>query len=258
MSENLRSLIEADPISDLVYRNQETQIRNDFEVNDNPIKFQKYDINVESFNEEKREIKFTFSTGRVDRSNDIVNPQGAILDDFLKNPVFLWMHDKTIPPIGKVVAIEKQGNVLIGVVEFWKNSNSPEFWSESDRLANSIYEQYKNGFLKAVSVAFRPVDATYNRETGGNNYNSYTITEISAVTVPDNPDALIRAKSIGIDTEIVKSYCEKTLEIFKQMETSQKEEMSFDEIIKSINEEIQNKIMNDEIIQLIEEELDNV
>lgn len=222
----------------------------DLPINNNAIKFQKYEIDVEAFNDTKREIKFTFSTSRVDRSNDIVNPQGAILDDYLKNPVFLWMHDKSKPPIGRITAIEKQGNVLIGVVEFWKNEGEPDTWSESDKLANSIYEQYKNGFLKAVSVAFRPVDAEYNRNTGGNIYNSYVVTEISAVTVPDNPDALIRAKSIGIDMEIVKSYCEEAMKVFNA-ETSHKEI----DLIEEINKIIDKQIKIQEIIKSIQEEI---
>lgn len=241
--------------------NQESQLK-DTKINDNPIRFQKYEIDVEAFNDTKREIKFTFATNRVDRSSDVVNPQGAELEDFLKNPVFLWMHDKTIPPIGKVVAIEKQGSNLIGVVEFWKNDNPPSMWSDSDKLANSIYEQYKNGFLKAVSIAFRPIDATFNRVTGGNNYNRYSITEISAVTVPDNPDALIRAKSMGIDMDIVKSYCEKALKTFGEYssETFHKENsgQNKEEIIKSINNFIKDKLEIEEIIKKIQEELINV
>ena len=65
-------------------------------------------------------------------------------------------------------------------------------------MAVSVYEQYKNGFLKAVSISFIPVDYSFNKITGGNDYKTYKITEISAVTVPDNPNALKVGK--GIDS----------------------------------------------------------
>lgn len=166
---------------------------------------QRYNFDVTKFDDSNRTIDFIFSTSDTDRSNDVVNPSGAIIEDFMKNPVFLWSHDKTKQPIGKInnLLINGEGN-LEGTVEFWRNNIDPAYWSEADKMAVSVYEQYKNGFLKAVSISFIPVDYTFNKVTGGNNYNTYKITEISAVTVPDNPNALKIGK--GIDSnELVDS-----------------------------------------------------
>ena len=157
---------------------------------------QRYNFDVTKFDDSNRTIDFVFSTSDKDRSNDIVNPSGAIIDDFMRNPVFLWSHDKTKQPLGKINNLVLNEGRLEGTVEFWRNNIDPAYWSEADKMAVSVYEQYKSGFLKAVSISFIPVDYTFNKVTGGNNYNSYKITEISAVTVPDNPNALKVGKGI--------------------------------------------------------------
>lgn len=162
----------------------------------NPV--QRYNFDVTKFDDSNRTIDFVFTTSDKDRSNDIVNPSGAIIEDYMKNPVFLWSHDKTRQPLGKINNLILNDGRLEGTVEFWRNDIDPAYWSEADKMAVSVYEQYKNGFLKAVSISFIPVDYSFNKITGGNDYKTYKITEISAVTVPDNPNALKVGK--GIDS----------------------------------------------------------
>ena len=99
---------------------------------------QRYNFDVTNFDDEKRTIEFVFTTNTTDRSNDIVNPKGAILDDFKNNPVFLWSHDKTKQPLGRVVEIEiEEDGSLVGTVEFWRNNIDPAYWSEADKVAVS-------------------------------------------------------------------------------------------------------------------------
>lgn len=196
---------------------------------------QRYNFDVTNYDDEKRTIEFIFTTATADRSNDTVNPRGAILDDFKRNPVFLWSHDKTKQPLGKVIEIEvEEDGSLVGTVEFWRNNIDPAYWSEADKVAVSVYEQYKNKFLNAVSIAFRPIDYKFNKTRGGMDYNTYSITEISAVTVPDNPNALRIGKSMGIDFDVVKSYCRNTLNKFEEYENINIAE----DIVKSIQSEI--------------------
>ena len=196
---------------------------------------QRYNFDVTNFDDEKRTIEFVFTTNTTDRSNDIVNPKGAILNDFKKNPVFLWSHDKTKQPLGRVIEIEiEEDGSLVGTVEFWRNNIDPAYWSEADKVAVSVYEQYKNKFLNAVSIAFKPIDYKFNKQRGGMDYNTYSITEISAVTVPDNPNALRVGKSMGIDFDVIKSYCKDTLSKFEEFENINMAE----DIIKSIKTEL--------------------
>jgi HK97 family phage prohead protease len=147
---------------------------------------------VKSYDDEKRVISFIFSTPNKDRKGDTINNKGWEVEDFNKNPVFLWQHDMTEQPLGLISGLEvdEDGN-LVGDVEFWKSNRDPVFWSDFDRKADSIYEQYKKGFLKGASVRFKPLD--FNPSTKNKNgidYTSQYLLEISAVSIPDNADAL--------------------------------------------------------------------
>ena len=51
----------------------------------NPV--QRYNFDVTKFDDSNRTIDFVFTTSDKDRSNDIVNPSGAIIEDYMKNPV---------------------------------------------------------------------------------------------------------------------------------------------------------------------------
>ncbi len=149
------------------------------------------EVAVKGHDDEKRMITFVFSTGTADRKGDTINNNGWDIDDFNKNPVFLWQHDLTEQPLGKIEGLRVEEGNLVGDVEFWFSDRSPELWSDFDKKADSIYEQYKRGFLKGASVRFAPLDFTPSTENeNGINYEKQYLLEISAVSVPDNADAL--------------------------------------------------------------------
>lgn len=56
---------------------------------------QRYNFDVTNFDDEKRTIEFVFTTNTTDRSNDIVNPKGAILDDLKET---LYFYGRMIKP----------------------------------------------------------------------------------------------------------------------------------------------------------------
>lgn len=197
--------------------------------------FQKLNFSVDAFDDNSRTIDFIFSTPVEDRSNDTVVVSGIDTSNFLKNPVFLWAHDKTKPPIGKVKDLKVENNILKGKVEFWRNPTDPAYWSEYDKLSVMLYEQYKKGFLKGVSIAFIPIEKILNKATGGVIYNKISLTEISAVPVPDNPEALSIGKGFCslADIEIIKSICEETLKSYDFIYGKFKQE-ALEELIDSV------------------------
>jgi len=208
------------------------------------IKLSMVESSVESYDEEKRQISFIFSFPTRDRSGDTVNISGIDLTSFLKNPVYLWMHDKSRPPVGKVVDIYIENNILKGTVEFWKNPIDNSEWSEHDKLSVTIYEQYKKGFMKGASIAFMPIVQDYDKINGGMIYTKVSLTEISAVPVPNNPDALSISKSIGKeDLTIISKAWTDSLNLATQpehlnsMESLRTENLA-DEIIKTIISDI--------------------
>lgn len=158
-----------------------------------------------SVNKEERTIDVVMTTKKVDRDGDVVHPDGLDVERFLEtNPVVLWMHDRTAP-IGKVIKITKNKSRATARVKF---ANTP--------LANEIFELYADGFLNAWSIGFmpdfekmEPITDKEGRITGFDIPESELL-ELSAVTIPANPDALSRRlldgeiKALGLRSAIAK------------------------------------------------------
>ena len=147
--------------------------------------------------EEKRSFGFVFSDGSVDRHGDTVDPGGWNTDNFTKGGgPLLWAHQYDTPPLGKVTGLSS-GAALRGAVEF-----TPKGMSEFNDM---IYDMVKGGFLSATSVGFSPKEYDYNDARGGFDFKSQELLEVSVVPVPANANALIEARSAGIDlTELEK------------------------------------------------------
>jgi HK97 family phage prohead protease len=153
-----------------------------------------------------RQLTFTASTQSVDRSGDrILGPWK--LDAFRKNGIILWAHDYRSLPIAKAKSISVIDGALVCVAEFIGPELSP--------MADQVYRLYEAGFLKAVSVGFRPIDAPVMNDTNGYDFKSCDLLEISCVPVPANGEALMRGlKSTGnggrqlSDAEIVRMMAE--------------------------------------------------
>lgn len=125
-------------------------------------------------------IRFVASTANVARDGLIIEADGWQLDNFRKNPVFLWAHNYREPPIGKAeVTIE--GDQLIADVTF----------DQGDDRARMIEQKYRSGFLHAVSVGFDI--ESFSPPKGMMQAPRVTkaeLLEISGVPVPSDPDAL--------------------------------------------------------------------
>lgn len=141
-----------------------------------------------------RTLRFTVSTGAVDRDMDTVAPGGWDLAAFEKNPVVLWSHRADDPPIGKAIDFGADERRLFSAVRFL-----PDGYGKASEIADTIYRMASDGWLAATSVGFRPVkwDFTTDVERGaedwfpGIDYQSQELVEFSIVSVPSNPEALI-------------------------------------------------------------------
>lgn len=142
-----------------------------------------------------RVLRFTGSTETLDRDNEVIKVSGWELDNYKKNPVFMWAHDYSQPPIGKAINVHKRQGNLIFDIEF-ADKDTYDF-------ADTIYKLYQGGFLHATSVGFMP-DPDYIIEGDGiktprRTYTKQELLELSAVPVPSNPDALRNAADkIGV------------------------------------------------------------
>lgn len=131
-------------------------------------------------------LTFRGSTGAIDRDGDIIVPDGAILDNYLKNPVFLWAHDwHGRLPVGKAEDVR----IVPGIgVDF------DILFDSGDPFAMDVERKYRGGFLNAVSIGFSPKEWTERRnEEGwvvGYVFTSWELLELSGVPIPANADAL--------------------------------------------------------------------
>ena len=110
-------------------------------------------------------------------------PSAWDLSVYEKNPVVLYMHNKDIPPIGRGKAtVDKEAGLLVEI----------EFDNE-DELAQKIEKKVRRGFLNAGSVGFMRLDS--KRENDMLITTKALLLEVSIVSIPANPEALIINRS---------------------------------------------------------------
>ena len=142
----------------------------------------------------ERFLRVTIATGSRDRHGDILEPGGAQIAAYLKNPVVLWAHEYKSLPVGRCMSLVRDGNALKADILF----------APTD-FAADVHSLYAKGFLRAWSVGFLPLewDVIENADGkfGGYHVRSWELIELSAVPVPANADALTDALRKGLVRE---------------------------------------------------------
>ena len=154
----------------------------------------------------QRRIKFTISTGDVDRENDRLRSDGWVLNAYRKNPVVMFAHDYKQLPVARAISIEEHEGTLVSTAEFATADLNP--------FADTVYRMIKGGFLNAVSVGFRPQKfKSTERDNGqqGFDFEEQELLEYSVVPIPANPHALIAASKDGIDVEPITAWAKSWL-----------------------------------------------
>jgi len=173
---------------------------------DGPLR--KFIVPQRKIDKANREITFTISTNGVDRDGDIIDQAGWELGNYIKNPVVLWAHDASKPPIARAKSIRLSSGSLVSTAVF---ATKDEY-----EFADTAFQLYKGGFLNAVSVGFMPkeLELIENGPDGmiGFRFIKQELLEFSAVPVPSNPEALIVARGQGIDINPMKAWIEKLLD----------------------------------------------
>lgn len=144
-------------------------------------------VSVKSADEKNRIIEFLGSTPDLDRDEEIVTADGWLLENYLKNPVFLWGHNWGGLPLGKTVKLQPTDRGLVFSVQFAsieEMSSNPENPGEWAQFTDTVYRLYRGGYLKTVSVGFR----TLKRE--GNKLIEKELFELSGCSIPANPNAM--------------------------------------------------------------------
>ena len=152
------------------------------------------------------------STPALDRYKEVLLPLGMEYENFMTNPVMLMLHDYSSVPVGKVLSI----SVTEEAVEF-----DFEF-ADSDN-GNEVRKLFDTGFMNAFSVGLYPksyiridestpsqlevevangkkqkIDLSTYKEAPEYIVNQWELLEISPVSVPANPEALIKREAQAI------------------------------------------------------------
>lgn len=135
----------------------------------------------------------TITTDAVDRYGDIVDPKGADVKAYKKNPVVLFAHDSGNFPIGSGLRLKREENGWTSYVRFSKVTD----------LAMTVEALYKEGTMRAFSIGFLPTKYERRKDEDGKEMYSYhfqkwELLEFSAVPVPANPEALVNAYKRGM------------------------------------------------------------
>lgn len=152
---------------------------------------------------EARTVRFVITTDGVDRDNDVIDPKGWEVDDFVKSPVVLWAHDYSMPPVARALDVTPTARGLESTAQFPTKGIYP--------FADMVFDLIKDGFLNASSVGFRPLEAAKAEDRDGLNFSKQSLLEWSIVPVPANAEALVVARSKGISLAPMKAWAQKYL-----------------------------------------------
>jgi hypothetical protein len=155
---------------------------------------------VKAVDVEGRTLHITGTTEARDRDGDVITIAGWQLDNYKKNPVFLWGHDYRAAPIGRTVKVVRRRDPsrLDFEIMFPRAGTMP--------FADMILDLYDQKIINASSVGFMPVewedlqpDPDNPPPLGmfgpkmGRRYKKHELLELSGCSVPSNPEALQNA-----------------------------------------------------------------
>jgi len=176
-------------------------------------------VQIRAVDPVRRIISFVASDETVDRYGTVISVAGWNLTNYRKNPMFLFGHNYREPwaVMGRGIKVEKNVNAgLLGIdVAFIGKDINP--------VAEMVFQMYahKPPFLNAVSVGFIPLETQKvaeeeedkdHKQSGPKRkphtrYLKQELLEVSAVTVPANPNALVQAfdewKEKGVDPVVL-------------------------------------------------------
>lgn len=139
---------------------------------------------IKSVNEDAREFEGIASTPTLDRVKDSVKPEGLryqsevplLLNHNHAQPVgtvvFGKATPKGLPFKGKIAKVDEEGTVKQRTDEAWHS--------------------VKHRIIKGVSIGFKPEEYEPNK-SGGMDFTKAEVHELSLVSIPCNPEAVITA-----------------------------------------------------------------
>jgi len=141
---------------------------------------------VKAIDSEKKTVDAHVATFEWDRMDERFAKGSFQLDNFKNNPVVLWAHNQSLPPIGRSIHMEEDDKGLLATTQF----------DEKSEFAMQIFGLFERKFLNAFSVGFIPKEFIVepmdgDEERKGLVWTNAELLEYSAVSVPANPGAVV-------------------------------------------------------------------
>ena len=143
------------------------------------------------------------STTTIDRYGDSLVPDGFDLTDFKRNPVLIANHQYGGPEgspgsVGRWVKIGVEdvkgvGRALVGTCEFMRDDDLAERWWQ--RFVQGVAAAFSVGFIVRAHE-LREIEVG-GKATRVRVFTDMELLEVSCVTVPANPDAVVLAASVA-------------------------------------------------------------
>lgn len=147
---------------------------------------------VKAVNKDDRSLVIVGSDETKDRDGDIIMVSGWEMENFIKNPVFLYAHNHSGVPIGSATKVIRRKNPAR--LEFHEKFPSEGIYP----FADMILALFQEKVLNASSVGFMPKkweemekdEDNPNQYWPGRRFTKQELLELSACAVPSNPAAL--------------------------------------------------------------------
>lgn len=145
--------------------------------------------------DDQRTVWFRLNTGARDRHGTVFEPSGLRLENFIRNPAFVWNHrdaEGTAEPddaIGRVLQLQVDDAAVLIQVEFART-----------RKAELCLQQVNDGFLRMVSIRALPLRK--HQEGDVTVFDEWELWSASLCIVGSNPDALALRYLLSMSEEI--------------------------------------------------------
>ena len=152
------------------------------------------------WDDETNSADFIISTEDVDRDGDTLDMDGIVVDEYKLNPVVCLNHATDEDNIAIGVSDDPQSRELM--IRKEEVDGQPRlvarcYFNMEDPVGGRVGRAVKNGFMRAASVSFDPVDGEVTKNRwGGNHYRKWKLIEWSVVTVPANAQAVRRVRQL--------------------------------------------------------------
>jgi hypothetical protein len=153
------------------------------------------DSAVPSINTAKMCASVVISTPTPDRSEDVMEPLGVVLDNYRRNPVVYLDHGFYLPtPVAK--SEDREGNLSVTVLD--DRIEATSYFDASIPESAQVFDLIAANFLRSASINFTPLEAEYrtadvtDRGRPGMHITSWELLEWSWVGIPDNPEAVVK------------------------------------------------------------------